>query len=97
MTRKTTDEQPKPDADTTSERQQNGATGRRAPAAQRNPRMPHERDESARASGGRLKEQPVPSERQITDAQRDVERGLVDTDRRDVPSDVPGRHSPKRP
>ena len=62
----------------------------------KSPRMPHERDESARATGDRLREQPVPSERQITDAENDAERGLVDTDRRGVPNDVPSRKSPSR-
>ena len=60
------------------------------------PPMPHERDESARATGDRLREKPVPSERQISDAVRDIERGAVDTDRRGVPNDVPARRAPKR-
>ena len=95
MSRKTTHEDRGPDADTVSEGQADGVSQR--PDNTRNPRMPHERDESARATGDRLNEQPVPSQRQITDAGKDVESGRVDTDRRGVPNDVPGRPSPKRP
>ena len=78
------------DRDTAAEGQSAG-TDRAAPPGSREPRMPHERDESARATGDRLRETPAPSERRITDAGRDVDRGLVDTDRRGVPNDVPGR------
>ena len=98
MSRNTTDEHREHlETDTVSERQAEGTTGHRKPAEKLNPRMPHERDESARATGDRLKEQPVPSDRQITDAGRDAERGLVDTDRRGIPNDVPARHPPKKP
>ena len=78
------------DSDTAAEGQSVG-TDRGAPPGPPDPRMPHERDESARATGDRLRETPAPSERRITDAGRDVERGIVDTDRRGVPNDVPGR------
>jgi len=82
------------DRDTAAEGQSVG-TDRGAPPGPRDPRMPHERDESARSTGDRLRETPVPSGRKINDAARDVERGRVDTDRRGVPNDVPGRHSRK--
>lgn len=55
--------------------------------------MPHERDESAAPTGSRLDEQPIPSGRKISQAREDVERGLVDTDRRGIPNDLP---KPKR-
>lgn len=77
-----------PEADTTSYEQSQGAPGGVAPN-RRNERMPHERDESARGTGNRLKESPVPSDRQISQAHDDVEDGLVDTDRRGVPNDLP--------
>jgi hypothetical protein len=77
------------DADTRSFQQRMG--GKDKGPAPRSERMPHERDESARATGDRLGENPVPSDRQITQANEDVENGQVDTDRRGVPSDVPHR------
>jgi hypothetical protein len=52
--------------------------------------MPHERDESARPADDRMTESAPPSDRQISQAQKDVASGQVDTDRRGVPSDVPG-------
>ena len=54
-----------------------------------NSQLPHERDESARGTGDRLREKPAPSRREISQADEDVERGLVDTERRGVPNDVP--------
>ena len=78
-----------PEADTTSYEQSQGAPGEHVAPNRRNERMPHERDESARATGNRLKEKPVPSDRQISQAHDDVEDGLVDTDRRGVPNDLP--------
>ena len=83
------------DPDTSSYEQRPGTTNGRRDQTRRNPKMPHERDESARSTGDRLGETPVPSGRKINDAARDVERGRVDTDRRGVPNDVPGRHSRK--
>ena len=77
-----------PEADTTSYEQSQGAPEGVAPH-RRNERMPHERDESASATGNRLDEHPVPSDRQISQAHDDVEGGLVDTDRRGVPNDLP--------
>jgi hypothetical protein len=56
-------------------------------------RMPHERDESAEATGTRLDETPVPSGKHIRDAARDIDQGRKDTDRRGVPNDVPSRKS----
>ena len=77
------------DTDTASYAQPHGAPERNNPPHRRDERMPHERDESAEATGDRLEEDPVPSDRQISEAQKDVEAGRVDTDRRGVPSDVP--------
>jgi hypothetical protein len=77
------------DTDTSSTAQPHGAVDPAAPAQRQNERLPHERDESASATGERLKENPPPSDRQITRARNDVEAGRVDTDRRGVPSDVP--------
>ena len=54
-------------------------------------KMPHERDESAGASGDRDDHEQPASRRQITQAHKDVERGMVDTDRRGTPNDVPTR------
>jgi hypothetical protein len=53
------------------------------------PRMPHERDESASATGNRLDQDPVPSSEDIDNAIGDLKHGRKDTDRRGVPSDVP--------
>jgi hypothetical protein len=53
------------------------------------PKMPHERDESARATGNRLDERLPPTARNIEQAHDDIEKGLTDTDRRGVPDDVP--------
>lgn len=78
------------DTDTSSYAQPHARDSRAAPN-ERKPRLPHERDESAGATGDRLKENPTPSDRQISDAHDDVEAGRVDTDRRGVPSDLPKR------
>jgi hypothetical protein len=77
--------------DTSSYEQAQGAD---AVPQRRNERLPHERDESARATGNRLAERPTPSDKQISDAREDVERGRVDTDRRGIPNDLPNRKSP---
>jgi len=79
----------KSDLDTATHPQPLGGDDSRSPRTV--PRLPHERDESARATGDRLRETPVPSDRQISQAREDVGRGLVDTDRRGVPNDVPNR------
>lgn len=59
-------------------------------AGRRAEKLPHERDESARDTGNRLDEPIPPSDRQISQAYEDIERGLKDTDRRGIPDDVPG-------
>lgn len=85
-----------PDRDTSSYEQSRRSSGAPEPATEpnaRKPRLPHERDESARATGDRLKETPTPSDREISQAGEDVERGLVDTDRRGIPNDIPNRKS----
>ena len=81
----------KSDTDTASYGQRTGGDDPPAPDHGPSPRLPHERDESARATGDRLGEKPAPSGRRISQAGADVERGLVDTDRRGVPNDVPNR------
>lgn len=99
MTRNADREHPrrKGDRDTSSYEQPQQRTSGMPDAARepnaRNPRLPHERDESARATGDRLKETPTPSGREIAQAGEDVERGLVDTDRRGIPDDLPNRKS----
>ena len=90
--RKSTPQSTRPDgartrSDTQSSEQSQGGPGT-APQ-RRNDRLPHERDESARATGERLQENPVPSDTQISKAGEDVEAGRVDTDRRGVPNDIP--------
>ena len=81
----------KPDSDTASYKQRMGGDDPPAPRGGANPRLPHERDESARATGDRHDENPTPSDRQISQAGEDAEQGLVDTDRRGVPNDLPKR------
>jgi hypothetical protein len=82
------------DADTSSYEQSQGAPGPNVAPNRPSERLPHERDESARATGDRLKEKPIPSDGRITQARKDVEEGLVDTDRRGVPNDLPKPRSP---
>jgi hypothetical protein len=77
------------DADTHSVTQAWGVGKAPDVADQGAARLPHERDESATATGDRTKEDPTPSKRQITKAGEDVAAGRVDTDRRGVPDDVP--------
>jgi hypothetical protein len=76
------------DSDTASYEQLQGAHDRRHAPNQPDAKMPHERDESARATGNRLDGSRPPSERQIGHAHDDVEEGRVDTDRRGVPNDL---------
>jgi hypothetical protein len=52
-------------------------------------KMPHERDESARDTGNRMRESMPPPGGEIRQAYRDIEHGLSDTDRRGVPDDIP--------
>ncbi len=47
--------------------------------------LPHERDERSATE----RETPSAPQPRIRQAQADVERGLVDTERRGIPSDVP--------
>jgi hypothetical protein len=47
--------------------------------------LPHERDESSATE----RETPAAPQPRIRQAQIDVERGLLDTERRGIPSDVP--------
>jgi hypothetical protein len=82
-------------------RTQNGAPARGRTGSQRSqspsqgkpqnePRLPHERDESV---GARDPSQSgsAASQRRIEQATDDIDRGLRDTERRGVPSDVPGK------
>jgi len=77
------------DADTRNVTQALGVGNGPDTADQPHTRLPHERDESAKATGDRLKEDPTPSDRQISKAGEDVASGRVDTERRGVPNDVP--------
>ncbi|MGZ8155396.1 MAG: hypothetical protein ACXWUK_08870 [Burkholderiales bacterium] len=78
----------KPDAATASYEQPQGSSSPDA-TNRKLEKMPHERDESARDTGNRLDEAVVPSGREIHQAHEDIEKGLVDTDRRGVPDDIP--------
>ena len=77
--------------DTASYEQPHGDESSQAEPNRRNEKLPHERDESAKSTGNRLNQKVPPSERQISQAQDDVDAGRVDTDRRGVPNDIPGR------
>jgi hypothetical protein len=83
------------DRDTASYEQLLGSPHRSGAAGEsQNPRQPHEKDESARGTGDRMRQRErPPSDRQISQAAEDVESGRVDTDRRGTPSDVPGSKS----
>ena len=76
------------DRDTASYAQPQG-TDKRGAENQRQTRMPHERDESAKATGNRLEQDTPPSGQQVSDAVDDLKAGRQDTDRRGVPNDVP--------
>jgi len=77
-------------ADTSSIEQLQGSPDAGArPATRRSPRVPNERDESAEATGNRLNENPIPSDRKISQAGEDVKAGRMDTERRGIPNDVP--------
>ena len=75
------------DTDTSSYEQVQGTPDRSEKPLAENPRQPHERDESARATGKH--EKPARTGAGITQAAEDVERGRIDTERRGVPSDLP--------
>lgn len=74
------------DADTSSQKQPQTHADK---PNQIQERMPHERDESATATGNRMDEAAPPSGRVIKDAGKDVEAGQLDTDRRGIPNDIP--------
>jgi hypothetical protein len=78
-----------PDTDTSSYEQLHGTREHRSAPNRPNAKAPHERDESAHATGNRLDQALPPSDRQIHQAHEDVQRGLKDTDRRGVPNEVP--------
>src|SRR3712207_3120585 len=83
------------DRDTASYEQLLGSTGKWGASGKlKNRRQPHERDESAQETGDRMQQpERPPSDRQISQAAEDVESGRVDTDRRGIPSDIPGSKS----
>ena len=56
----------------------------------RKSRLPHESDESARGTGKH--EKPARTGSDMGRAGKDVERGLVDTERRGIPNDLPSRN-----
>lgn len=76
-------------SDTASTEQVQGRLEPGTAPERRNERLPHERDESARATGRRQTENPTPSDRQISKAGEDVEAGRLDTERRGIPNDIP--------
>ena len=77
------------DKDTATYSQTQGGSGDVPPPNERYSRMPHERDESAAATGNRLKENPIPSDERISDAHDDIEAGRQDTDRTGIPNNIP--------
>ena len=77
------------DTATTSYPQPMGESGEGAPLRP-NPKMPHERDETARPAGDRKDQNTPSSDQKIAQAGKDIKNGLVDTDRRGIPDDVPG-------
>ena len=82
------------DTDTASYEQLDGAPDPHGGSGKlRNPKQPHERDESASASEDRMAQQRPPSDERISQAAEDVEGGLTDTDRRGIPNDVPNSKS----
>jgi len=76
------------DADTSSYDQLQGGRNRNG-RGERNPKMPHERDESARSNPTPDDKLRPASEGRVEQAHKDVNRGLVDTDRRGSPDDIP--------
>ena len=56
-------------------------------------RLPHERDESPRQAA----EAPAGPTEVMKQAARDIERGLVDTERRGIPNDVPAPRRTRKP
>lgn len=91
---KPTPESSRPDgteshSDTVSAGQVQGRVDPGKAPGRQNERLPHERDESARATGQRPTEDPPSSDKQISKAAEDIEAGRLDTDRRGIPNDVP--------
>ncbi len=82
------------DADTQGLTQAAGEGHAPDSAGQLKARLPHERDESATATGDRTRERPTPSACQISKAGEDVKAARVDTDRRGVSNDVPNDSQP---
>lgn len=65
--------------------------GSTQPESSEEKRLPHERDEAPDSGFAGTDRHTDPSQSEIPQAHEDVERGLVDTDRRGIPSDVPSR------
>ena len=63
----------------------------------RDMRQPDERDQTP--DGGKLgtDRRTDPDQKEIHGAHKDVERGLVDTERRGIPSNVPSRRRNRQP
>ena len=87
-------EQRQTDTDTSSFEQLHGTQDPKSKPNRPYEKMPHERDESARPGDDRMNESAPPSDPQISQAQKDIAAGQVDTDRRGTPSDVPGGSKP---
>lgn len=80
---------PERDPETSSYPQPLGGAGEGAPHLP-NAKLPHERDETARPAADRTDQNTPSSDQKIAQAGKDIENGLVDTDRRGIPDDVPG-------
>jgi hypothetical protein len=63
----------------------------------RDMRQPNERDEAPDGGSHGTDRRTDPDEKQIPRAHKDVERGLVDTERRGIPSNVPSRRRNRQP
>ena len=83
-------ERPRASGSETSSYGQRQGTANEEPHASQ-PKMPHERDESAQSVGSRQIPVRPPSDGQISHAQKDIAQGRVDTDRRGTPSDIPSK------
>lgn len=75
--------------DTSSYEQLQGAPIARADLNRRNEKTPNERDESAQTTPSTRKEDAPESDERISQAHEDISKGLLDTDRRGIPDDVP--------
>jgi hypothetical protein len=74
-----------------------GSTGETEADKEENTRLPHERDEASDSGFVGTDRGTDPPQSEIPQAHEDVERGLVDTDRRGVPADVPPRRRNRAP